>query len=69
MIPICDDQGDGPARAHSTRRSGRPRGYPSDLTDAQRQVIAAHLPAYVPGGRGRPRIWPARRIIEVIWYL
>ena len=56
----------GPARAHSTRRPGR---YPSDLTDAQWQVIAAHLPRYVPGGRGRPRVWPRRRIIEAMLYL
>ena len=28
------------------RRAG---GYPSDLTDAQWQVIAVHLPAEVPG--------------------
>jgi putative transposase len=60
----------GPARAHSTRLPGRgARRYPSDLTDAQWQVIAAHLPRYVPGGRGRPRIWPARRIVEAILYL
>jgi putative transposase len=45
------------------------RRYPSDLTDAQWQVIAVHLPGYVPGGRGRPRIWPARRIVEAILYL
>ena len=56
----------GPARAHSTRP---PRRYPSDLTDAQWQVIATHLPADVPGLRGRPRIWPLRRIVEAILYL
>jgi putative transposase len=60
----------GPARAHSTRpRGGRPRRYPSDLTDAQWQVIAPHLPAPKAGGRGRPRIWPLRRIVEAILYL
>src|SRR5499427_3952919 len=60
----------GPARAHSTRLTGPgARHYPSDLTDAQWQVIAAHLPRHVPGGRGRPRIWPARRIVEAILYL
>jgi transposase len=59
----------GPARAHPTCRTRRARGYPSDLTDAQWQVIAPHLPASVPGGRGRPRIWPARRIVEAILYL
>jgi transposase len=56
----------GPARAHSTRPA---RGYPSDLTDAQWQVIAAYLPPDRPGRRGRPRIWPLRRIIEAILYL
>jgi transposase len=58
----------GPARAQGTR-AGRARGYPSDLTDAQWRVIAAHLPAERPGRRGRPRIWPRRRIIEAILYL
>jgi putative transposase len=56
----------GPARAHSTRP---PRRYPSDLTDAQWQVITVHLPPDQPGRRGRPRIWPLRRIIEAILYL
>ena len=52
------------------RRAGeRPRGYPSDLTDAQWQVIAPHLPAEVPGRRGRPRVWPLRAIVEAILYL
>ena len=45
------------------------RGYPSDLTDAQWQVIAVHLPAEVPGRRGRPRVWPLRAIVEAILYL
>jgi transposase len=55
-----------PARAHSTRpqAEGR-RGNPSDLTDAQWQVIAAHLP---PDRAGR-RVWPLRQIIEAILYL
>jgi transposase len=47
-------------------RAGR---YPSDLTDAQWQVIAPHLPPEVPGRRGRPRIWPLRRIVEAILYV
>jgi transposase len=60
----------GPARAQRTRRAGHEaRGYPSDLTDAQWQVIAPHLPADRPGRRGRPRIWPRRRIVEAILYL
>jgi putative transposase len=32
-------------------------------------VIAAHLPPDLPGRRGRPRIWPVRRIVEAILYL
>jgi transposase len=32
-------------------------------------VIAPHLHAGRPGRRGRPRIWPARRIVEAILYL
>ncbi len=32
-------------------------------------MIAVHLPAERPGRRGRPRIWPPRRIIEAILYL
>jgi transposase len=32
-------------------------------------VIAPHLPRQVPGDRGRPRVWPARRIVEAILYL
>ena len=51
------------------RAAEQARGYPSDLTDAQWQVIAPHLPAYVPGRRGRPRVWPLRRIIEAILYV
>ena len=59
-----------PARAQRTRRPGRrARGYPRDLTDAQWQVMAVYLPADRAGRRGRPRIWPFRRIIEAILYL
>ena len=56
----------GPARAHPTRP---PSGYPSDLADAQWQVIAAHLPGYAPGRRGRPPVWPARTIVNAILYV
>jgi len=45
------------------------RRYPSDLTDAQWQVIAPHLPPEVPGHRGRPRVWPLRVIIDAILYV
>jgi len=60
----------GPARAHSTRSPGwQARRYPSDLTDPQWQVIAGYLPRYRPGGRGRPRIWPLRQIVDAILYV
>jgi transposase len=48
---------------------GLPGAYPSDLTGAQWQLLAAYLPAERPGRRGRPRVWPRRRIIEAILYL
>jgi transposase len=32
-------------------------------------VIAPHLPGQVRGRRGRPRVWPARAIVEAILYL
>jgi len=48
------------------RRAG---GYPSDLTDAQWQVIVPYLPVRAPGGRGRPRAWPLRAVVEAILYL
>jgi putative transposase len=52
------------------RRAGeQARGYPSDLTEEQWQVIAPYLPGEVPGRRGRPRIWPLRRITEAILYV
>jgi putative transposase len=51
------------------RARRRARGYPSDLTDAQWQVIVVHLPPEVPGRRGRPRVWPVRRIVEAILYV
>src|SRR5450432_132994 len=60
----------GPAHAQGMRRAGsRAGGYPSDLADAQWQVIAPYLPQDVPGRRGRPRVWPLRRITEAILYL
>ena len=70
MIPMCDDKKDR-ARACPgyAPAGGRARGYPSDLTDARWQVIAAHLPADLPGRRGRPRVWPLRRIVEAILYV
>ena len=32
-------------------------------------MIAGYLPRYRPGGRGRPRIWPLRQIVDAILYL
>src|SRR5881392_580674 len=48
---------------------GRGKRYPSDLTDAQWLIIVPHLPGYVPGGRGRPRVWPLCRIVDAILYV
>jgi transposase len=59
----------GPARAHPTRPPREARRYPSDLPDAQWQVIAPHLPAYAPGRRGRPPVWAARTIVNAILYV
>ena len=70
MIPICADQEDR-ARARPGYAPGQMQGqgYPSDLTHAQWQVIARHLPPDRPGRRGWPRVWPAGRIVEAILYL
>jgi len=70
MIAMCDDRKTGPARARGTRRAGRQaRGYHSDLTGAQWQVIVPYPSPEVPGRRGRPRVWPARRITGAILYM
>ena len=47
----------------------RLRAGPGVSHDAQWRLIAVHLPAELPGRRGRPRIWPLRRIVEAILYL
>jgi hypothetical protein len=58
------------AHAQATRTAARrAKRYPSDLTDAQWQVIAPGLPEYVPGRRGRPPVWPGRRTVEGILYV
>jgi transposase len=45
----------------------RPRHYPSDTTDAEWQLIAAHIPA--GGRRGRPVVYPRRDVVDAIRYL
>lgn len=41
--------------------------YPSDLTDAERAILAPLIPAAKPGGR--PRKWPMRAVLDAIFYL
>lgn len=43
--------------------------YDSDLTDAQWDIIQAHLPQHDPQKGGRPRIWPLRQIWNAIFYI
>jgi transposase len=50
------------SRAQHSRAGRR---YGSDLTDAERAILAAYLPAPFP--RGRKRKWPMRRIVEAIF--
>jgi transposase len=51
-------------RAQHTRVSNR---YQTDLTDAEWALIAGFLP--VAKGVGRPRGWPAREIVNAIFYV
>ena len=47
--------------------TARARHYPSDTTDAEWQLIAAHIPA---GSRyGRPVVYPRRDVVDAIRYL
>src|ERR1700674_5223709 len=41
--------------------------YQTDLTDAERRVIAPHLPK--PSATGRPCEWPMREIVNGIFYV
>jgi transposase len=41
--------------------------YPSDMSDAEWQVIRRRLPLAKPGGR--PRKWPLRVIVDAIFYI
>jgi transposase len=49
------------------RKRRKPTPYPSDLTDAQWELIAPMVPAALPGGR--PAIHDRRRIVEAILYV
>ena len=51
-------------REQHSRRTCR---YQSDLTDKEWAVIEPHLP--VVKGRGRPRAWPMREIVNGIFYV
>ena len=51
-------------RAQHTRVSNR---YQTDLTDAEWALIADFLPVARPVGR--PRVWPAREIMNAIFYV
>jgi transposase len=46
---------------------GRVRRYPSDLTDAQWEIIKAMLP--LPKWTGRPQKHPRRAVIDAILYV
>lgn len=57
-----------PLAAHL--QSARPRRYPSDMTDAEWEVIAPLVPAGRPGPRGgRPPVHSRRDIIDAIRYV
>ncbi|ELB89848.1 putative transposase, partial [Rhodococcus wratislaviensis IFP 2016] len=49
------------------RKRRKPTPYPSDLTDAQWELIAPMVPTALPGGR--PAIHDRRRIVEAILYV
>jgi putative transposase len=51
-------------RAQHTRVSNR---YQTDLTDAEWALIAGFL--LLVGSIGRPRAWPAREIMNAIFYV
>jgi putative transposase len=41
--------------------------YPTDLSDAERECLKAHLPA--PSKRGRPRMPGSRAILDAVFYV
>jgi putative transposase len=44
-------------------------GYPSDLSDAEWQILAPFLPSAPQPGRGRPRTRDLREILNAIFYV
>ncbi|MNL11047.1 hypothetical protein D3C87_1318670 [compost metagenome] len=46
---------------------GRDQAYPSDLTDAEWEILEPLVPAAKPGGR--PEEWPKREIVNAILYV
>jgi transposase len=51
-------------RAHHARKG---LALPSDMTEAEWAVLEAFVPPALPGGR--PRKWPARRLVEAMLYM
>ena len=47
----------------------RRRAYPSDLSDAEWEVVRAAMPPAKGGRTGRPRTYPLREIWNAIFYL
>src|SRR6478672_1317740 len=45
------------------------RRYPSDLTDAQWELLEAAMPPAVHGRTGRPRKYPLREVWNAVFYL
>lgn len=44
------------------------KAYPTDLTDAEWEKIRPFMPSEISGGRGRPRKWGWREILDAIFY-
>ena len=70
MCDYEDSAGPAHAQGYAPGLESRSGAIPvTFVSDAQWQVIAPHLPAQVPGRRGRPWVWPLRAIIDAIFYV
>ena len=73
MIPICDDQEKHGARAcpaYARAAAGQAGVIPLTWPMRNGQVLEPLLPPARAGGRGRPAVWPPRRVIvNAILYL